>query len=345
VLAGSSADLSFVATDRGYMPAVLPGDIQVSPRAPGASVTGAGYTAGTAAGTDVLTLYSPSTGATGSGEVFVITQPTSITPVRKGTSAAITSIRLLPGDTLEFDVIATYYRRAVVSQLPSFTYTVTGDIGEMTAPGVFTASQSIQQTGAITVSADGRSVDIKVEIGGFLDMQDHWAREYAEYLVSVGVVTGVTPVTYDPERMMSRGDFCLMLYRTAGLPEFTVTGGFDDVPDDAYYARAIAWARETGIADAAEGNAFKPNAPLSRQDTFTFIYRTLSILGKSYTDGTTEDLAAFPDAGSIVDYAVIPTATLIKLGLVGGMDGRLEPLGTLTRAQMAKIVATVIQLP
>jgi len=344
VLSGSSVELSFTATDRGYMPAGIPDDIQVTPGSTGASVDGAVYTSGGAAGADTLSLYSPSTGANGTGQVFVITRPTSITPSRKGSSAPLTSVKLLPGDILELDVAATFYRRAVVAQVHSFTYSVTGDIGEMTEPGLFLAGQTMQQTGTITVSADGRSAEIKVEIGGFLDMQNHWAREYADYLASIGIVTGVTPVSYDPERMMSRGDFCLMLYRAAGLPAFDETGAFNDVPAEAYYARAVSWAREMGIAEAVENNDFYPSRPLARQDTFTWIYRTLGLLNKQYTDGTKEDLAGFPDADSLAEYAVIPTATLIKLGLVGGMDGRLEPNGSLTRAQMAKIIATVIQL-
>jgi hypothetical protein len=256
----------------------------------------------------------------------------------------LTAVRLIPGETLEFGVTATYYLRAVIAQLSSFTYEVTGDIGEMVGPGLFTAGQDMQQTGVITVSAGGRTAEIRVEIGGFLDMEGHWAREYAEYLAMEGIVTGVTPTEYDPERMMSRGDFCLMLYRSAGEPDFNPTGGFDDVPEDIYYSRAVSWAREMGIAIAAQGNSFDPTAPLARQDAFAYIYRALDVFGKQYEDGRPEDLAGFQDADMLSDYAVIPTATLVKLGIVEGMDGGLEPLYSFTRAQMAKLVATVLQL-
>ena len=365
VLAGSSIDLYFTAADAGYMPCETPDDILVFPGepesfydspapyrevpdsypdGPESFIDGIRFTAGNTAGAETLTLYSPSTGAYGTGEVYIITRPTSITPVIPDTLTPLTKVKMLPGDALEIGVIATYYRRSVTSQALSFSFDVSGNIGEIVAPGVFIAGDSMQQTGTITVSAGGRSAIINIEIGGFLDMQGHWAREYAEYLASIGIVTGVTPVSYDPERMMSRGDFCLMLYRTAGFPEFEITGAFDDIPDDIYYAGAVAWARETGIAEAIENNGFYPAQPMSRQDTFTWIYRALGILGKQYEDGAADDLEMFPDAGGLADYAVIPTATLVKLGLVGGMDGKLEPDGTLTRAQMAKIVATVIQL-
>ena len=344
VLAGSSVELAYSATDAGYMPSGLPADIKASPTGLGASVDGSLYTAGSAAGIDKIILSSQSTGASGAGEIFVITRPTSITPTRSGSSTPLTRVRLVPGEVLKLDVSATYYRRVVFSQLHSYTFTVTGDIGEMTEPGVFVAGQTMHQAGTITISAGGRSVDIAVETGGFLDMQGHWAREYAEYLAIAGIVTGVTPTEYVPERMMTRGEFCLMLYRSAGTPAFVSTGGFDDVFEDMYYAKAIAWARETGIAEAVEGNNFNPTEPLARQDAFTFIYRALDILGKQYEDGTSDDLAAFGDAAVLADYAVVPAATLVKLGIVEGTGGGLEPLSSFTRAQMAKLIATVLQM-
>jgi hypothetical protein len=279
------------------------------------------------------------------GEIYVITRPTSIVVTRAGSSVSLSSVRLNPGETLEFDVTATYYRRAVVAQLHSFAYDISGDIGEMTAPGVFEASESLMQTGTITVSAGGRSVEIRVEIGGFVDMVDHWAREFAEYLAAVGITIGVTPTEYGPDLLMRRGDYILMLYRAAGEPEVMEIESFDDVPLDAYYAMAIAWAREMGIAVSSEENVFDPDAPLSRQDAFTFTFRALGILDKEFTEGAAEELEGFPDADSVDDYAVIPTATLIGLGIVEGSDGLLIPHDTMTRAQMAKVITMVLQLP
>ena len=345
VLAESSVDLVFSATDRGYMPAAAPGDIQVKPIDYGASIDGTRYTAGSIAGPDMLDLYSPSTGASGTGEVFVITRPTSITASKRGTSTPVSSVKISPGGTFEFDVTATYYRRAVVSQVQSFEFTVTENIGEMTEPGVFIAGMIPGETGTITISAGGRSIDVKIEISGFTDMENHWAKEFAEYLASAGITIGVTPTEYGPEQLMKRGDYILMLYRAAGEPEITDITSFSDVPEDMYYAEAIAWAKNAGIAGGLQENNFEPQSPLSRQQAFTFTYRALSILNKQFTAGVEEDLEQFPDADQVNDFAVIPTATLIKLGIVEGSDGMLIPHDTMTRAQMAKVITMVLRLP
>jgi len=251
---------------------------------------------------------------------------------------------LNPGQPLDLSVTATYYRRAVTAQVHSFEYTVSGNIGEMIEPGSFKAGLIVGQKGKITISAGGRSIDINVEINGFADMQNHWAREYAEYLAGAGITIGVTPTEYGPNQLMKRGDYILMLYRAAGLPEIDETASFDDVPTDMYYADALAWAKEMGIAESLNGNNFEPQSPISRQDAFTFTYRTLNALDIEYIDGTDEEMERFPDAGSVSDYAVIPTATLIKLGVVEGSDGMLIPNETLTRAQMAKVLFVVLHL-
>ena len=349
VLAESSLDLKFTATDRGYKPASIPRDITAAAMDPGASVSGTLYTAGSMAGTDRISLYSASARAYGIGEVHVITQPTSITVSMKDSTEPLTSVVLSPGEMIELGVTATYYRREVTAQPHSFTYTVEGDIGEMTEPGIFIAGSEGLQTGTITVSAGGRSTVLRVEIseveiGRFEDMQNHWAEEYADFLLQAGITRGVTDTLYGPSQLMKRGDFILMLHRAAGEPEASVFSSFDDVPGEMYYSQALEWARRAGIAEGADGNNFYPQMPLTRQDAFTFTYRALSILNKLYPDGTTEDLAGFTDAELVNDYAVIPTATLISLGVVDGIDGTLSPHATMTRAQMAKVLAIVLQL-
>ena len=344
VLAGSSLDIAFSATDSGYMPVDVPDDTFAVPTADDALVRGRRYTAGKSAGTDIIELFSPSTGASGTGSVFVITQPTSITVTRRGSASQLSSVRLMPGETLELGITATYYRRAVTAQPLSYSYTISGDIGEMVSPGVFKAGYSMFQTGVLTVSAGERKVDIKIEVSGFDDMLEHWAKEYVEHLLQESVTKGVSATEYGPSLPMRRADYILMLFRAAGEPEFDDCGNYDDVDGESYYATALAWAKAAGVTDMTEVNLFDPQQPLERQDAFLFTYRALSVLGIEYEDGTWDDLEGFPDADSIDDYAMIPAMTLVSLGVVEGMDGMISPHSTLTRAQMAKILAVTLQL-
>ena len=349
VLAGSAFELGYTATDSAYRPAAVPPDVQVVDTELG-SVNSAVYTAGATGGIDKLVLLSPSTGATGAGEVFVINSPTSITAY-SATGPALSQISLSPAGTISLKPVATYYRKAVIAQPASFTYEVSGDVGTITPDGVFTASDTGNSTGAIKISAGTTSISVPVTIQGFTDTVTHWAKEYIDELYKNGIVNGVTATEYMPENKITRGDFVLMLYRAAGKPE--VTGALDvftDVPDDAYYAGAVAWALAAGITTGVGDNKFEPLSELTREQAFTFVDRARGMLqiehnlGAITGTGAYSSLRHFTDVDLIADYALIPTSVLNALGIIGGSDGKINPKNPLTRAEMAKILCVALRL-
>jgi len=343
VLAGSGINLTFAATDGGYKPVAVPNDIQVIPYSHDGYISGTRFTAGYSEGPQTVGLYSPSTGAAGIGEIYVITRPTSLTVSRSGSSTQLQSVRLSPGETLTLGIAATYYRHAVTLQPQSFSYSVTGNIGEMTSPGVFKAGEIRGETGTIRVSVSDRIHDIRVEVGVFTDMINHWSANNVYYLANRGIVTGINATQFAPNQDMRRCDYVLMLYRAAGTPAVGNITSFDDVPQDSYYARAVAWAKQTGILDSVTGRNFRPEEALNRQDAMTFTYHALKLFNIQYINGTAADLARFPDAGDLAEYAVIPAATLVLMGIIEGADGLLIPRDIMSRAQMAKVIAEVLQ--
>ena len=343
VLAGSSFELGFVATDSAYRPVNAPGDVSAVSASLG-NVFSNTYTAGTTGGIDKLQLSSPSSGAVGTGEVLVLTSPTSITAYGQ-TGSALSQVSIAPEGTLSLAPVATYYRKSVIAQPTSFTYALTGDIGTITPDGVFTASDRGNSSGAITISAGTCSVTIPVTIQGFSDIIGHWAKEFIDELYMKGVVAGVTTSEYMPENNIKRGDFVLMLYRAAGLPD--VVGALDsfvDVPSDAYYAAAVAWAKENGITTGVGDNKFDPLSNLTREQAFTFVYRALNLLKIGLPALTESALQGFADADEVSEYAITASETLIALGVVGGSDGKISPKNPLTRAQMAKILCVTLRL-
>ena len=49
---------------------------------------------------------------------------------------------------------------------------------------------------------------------------------------------------------------------------------FIDVPADAYYAEAVAWAVENGVTKGVGGDKFAPNDKCTRAQIVTFMYRS-----------------------------------------------------------------------
>ena len=171
----------------------------------------------------------------------------------------------------------------------------------------------------------------------------HWASGNVKRLYEQGVVTGVSATEFGPNLSMKRCDFVLMLYRAAGEPAVDAAGSsFGDVQADSYFASAVAWAAANGITQGKSEGVFAPYDTLSREEGFTFLYRALNALDVDHVDADPALLASFPDGSAVSDWARVPTATLVGMGVVSGGDSGLSPHGSLSRAEMAKLLDTAI---
>lgn len=339
VLAGSSVDITVVATDRALHTAAAPES--VSARAQRGTVEAGVYTAPESAGTDSISLSGG--GVSGSGTLHVIDRVDSLTVTDAATGNTVSQLMLENGESVDLDVAAKYLMRDVSLSDEAVEYTLTGDIGTITPDGVFTASLSGAAAGTISVSCGGVTREISVRVAfEFTDMRGHWASEYVKELYEAGIVTGVTDTEFGPSLSMKRGDFVLMLYRAAGQPAVSGSAGFEDVAADAYYADAVAWAVANGITEGKGEGAFAPDDTLTRQEGFTFLYRALDVLGAGFVEGDTALLDSFADGASVAEWARSATATLITNGVVEGSESGLNPTGSLTRAEMAKMLASVV---
>lgn len=339
VLAGSSVDITVVATDRALHTAAAPES--VSARAQRGTVEGGVYTVPESAGTDSISLSGG--GVSGSGTLHVIDRVDSLTVTDAATGNTVSQLMLENGESVDLDVAAKYLMRDVSLSDEAVEYTLTGDIGTITPDGVFTASLSGAAAGTINVSCGGVTREISVRVAfEFTDMRGHWASEYVKELYEAGIVTGVTDTEFGSSLSMKRGDFVLMLYRAAGQPAVSGSAGFEDVAADAYYADAVAWAVANGITEGKGEGTFAPDDTLTRQEGFTFLYRALDVLGAGFVEGDTALLDSFADGASVAEWARSATATLITNGVVEGSESGLNPTGSLTRAEMAKMLASVV---
>ena len=179
----------------------------------------------------------------------------------------------------------------------------------------------------------------------FTDMGNHgWAAASVDFLYDGGITTGTSATTYGPALNITRGDFILMLYRAFNLSANT-TDGFKDVPSDSYYAQAIAVAKALGIAQGSDDGRFNPTAPLTREDAMVFLYRTLNRTGRTIASASASYLNRFSDGSSTSSYAQDSVAALAQAGIIqGDTNGRLNPKGSLTRAEMAVILHRVVTL-
>ena len=174
----------------------------------------------------------------------------------------------------------------------------------------------------------------------FSDMGNYgWAAPGVEFLAHYGITTGTgTGATFSPADQLTRCDYLLMLVRTFG---FTAAGSdnFSDVPAGSYYASALATAKALGIAQAEAGNTFRPTAPVTREDAMVFLYRAMQKAGRGISSAQDSFLTRFPDGAAVSAAARPAVAAMAQAGVIkGDQVGRLNPQGTLTRAEMAVIL-------
>lgn len=87
-----------------------------------------------------------------------------------------------------------------------------------------------------------------------------------------GVTTGMGKNLFAPDKAVTRGQFVTFLYRLSGEKSDAVHP-FTDVPAGSYYGPAIAWAYSKGITTGTSKTAFSPDAPCTRAQIITFLYR------------------------------------------------------------------------
>ena len=79
------------------------------------------------------------------------------------------------------------------------------------------------------------------------------------WAVETGIVAGTSETTFGPDDPCTRAQIIFLLWCAAGSPEPKAMSSFVDVPAEAYYAKAVAWAVETGIAAGTSETTFGPD--------------------------------------------------------------------------------------
>lgn len=204
--------------------------------------------------------------------------------------------------------------------------------------GVDGSGERVSGTVSIGVSTNATGVSSR-----FNDMSAYlWAGPAVEFLSQNGVVSGVNSTQYGPGQSIRRGDFVLMLCRAFGFTG-SETYSFQDVPQDSYYAQAIATAKGLGIVNGGDGGRFRPEGSLSRQDAMVMLSRAMQVSGWSLSGET--DLSPYGDSGQISSYARSAVASMVQMGVVAGDQNRnLNPRGNINRAEMAVILHRVLTL-
>ena len=156
------------------------------------------------------------------------------------------------------------------------------------------------------------------QTGVFVDVAEgSYYEESIDWAVEKGITNGVSSNMFAPNDPCTRAQIVTFLWRAAGSPAPKSVSSFTDVPADAFYAKAVAWAVENGITSGTGESKFSPNATCTRAQAVTFLYRAS---GSPAVSGKAE----FSDVSSTAFYAdavAWAAKKVITTGIGGGLFG------------------------
>ena len=167
---------------------------------------------------------------------------------------------------------------------------------------------------------------------GFTDVPaDAWYAGAVAWAVEQGITSGTGNGKFSPDGSCTRAQMVTFLWRVNGSPGIGTANPFSDVSSDAYYYDAVLWAVEQGITGGTGDGKFSPDAPCTRAQMATFLWRAN---GSPEVTGTTP----FSDvsAGTYYYNAVL---WAYERKITNGTGGRkFSPDATCTRAQMVQML-------
>lgn len=169
---------------------------------------------------------------------------------------------------------------------------------------------------------------------GFADVPEgYWAQVYIERAAGDGLMTG-DGALFRPEDNIRASEAVVTLARALSLPAGSAPG-----VSGVWYADAYGGAYEHGLLAGLD--ALRPDAVLTRVDAMQLFANAIqgeSTLSANMVRGV---LSKFSDALQIMPARRAAAAFCVEKGIFAGSGGKLRPNDTLTRAEFAKLLATL----
>ncbi len=157
----------------------------------------------------------------------------------------------------------------------------------------------------------------------FTDVQPQdWFYDNVDYVWKHYLMSGVTETQFSPNVTTSRAMIWTILARMNNV-KANGTGSL-------WYEKGLLWAKERGVTDGTD-----PMGDITREQLATMLWRNA---GRP-APGAAADLSRFSDSSTVSEYAQTAVRWAASVGILNGSDGRIDPQGTATRAQVAAMVA------
>lgn len=175
----------------------------------------------------------------------------------------------------------------------------------------------------------------------FSDLDNQWSKDAALFMISHGLMNGISAQKFAAEETLTRGMLITMLYRLNGSPATSGTTAFGDISADSYCATAVQWAERQGIVKGTSAGKFDPDTPISREAIALLLYRYAC--SQNYDCGAVT-ANEFKDASCVSTSAMEAVDWAVSAKIVTGYtDGTFAPAASAERGEAAAMAMRLIQ--
>ncbi|MBQ3038328.1 MAG: S-layer homology domain-containing protein [Clostridia bacterium] len=170
---------------------------------------------------------------------------------------------------------------------------------------------------------------------GFSDVENHWAKEQIEYLTEKEILSGYEDNTFKPDAQVKREEVCKII-AAAFDKTSTADVEYSDVKKTDWFYPYVCALSEAGIVNGISDTEFGAGKPMTREAFAVLVARLLEL-------EETETKKDFTDRASISTWAISAVDSLVDAGIINGFeDGSFKPQEPLTRAQIVKIIYSIL---
>lgn len=167
------------------------------------------------------------------------------------------------------------------------------------------------------------------------------------FLTNNGIFQGVSSTQFAPQQVATRAMFVSLLKRLEIFgSDFRVSCETLLLPADvnptSWYAEASAWAVGTEIVPLEAGQPFQPNRLITREEAALYLYRMTRKRGYAAWVSAGQ-YACYSDSMLLTGESRTAMSWAVAGGYLAAKGSQLDPAGTMTRAEVAQMLALYLQ--
>lgn len=163
-----------------------------------------------------------------------------------------------------------------------------------------------------------------------------WYHNAVRFVYDNKIMSGTSSKSFSPNSSTTREMMVTIVYNAAGKPDTSYRDKFADVPNGMWYSNAVSWAVRNDITSGKADNLFGVGEPVTREQVAVFLYNFAKHQGKNIS--ARADLTKFSDVASVSSWARVAMSWANAKGVINGSNGKLNPKGNATRAEIATMI-------